>query len=82
MHGLGGRDQLRRAGQRARRTDQLEGRELVLEQEPRGLRHPLLTEDDRAAGVAPDEVPGHSTGPVRGFLTGLRLGSTCARMCS
>ena len=70
------------AGQRPRGAQQLEGREVVLAQQLRGLRDPVVAEDDRAAGVPPDEVPVHSPESVRGFLTGLRLGSTSARMCS
>jgi hypothetical protein len=61
---------------------QLEPLDPVLGQQLRRRRDTRGFEDDRAAGVAPDEVAVHYAESLRGLITGRRLGSTSARKCS
>ena len=61
---------------------QLERLDAVLGEQLRRRRDTAGFEDDRAAGVAPDEVAVHYAEAVRGLITGRRFGSTSARRCS
>ena len=72
----------RRAGQVPRGREQLEGLEAVLGEQLRRVLDAAGAEDDRAAGVPPDEVAVHPAEAVRGLTTGRRFGSTSARRCS
>ncbi len=65
-----------------RGRQQLELLHPVLGEQLRRRRDAAGFEDDRAAGVAPDEVAVHSAEAVRGLTTGRRFGSTSARRCS
>ena len=69
-------------GQRPRRAQQREGDEVAALDQLRRPLQPVGAEDDGSAGVLPDEVAAHYSGSERGFLTGLRFGSTSARRCS